>query len=42
MFIPLVVYIFLNVGSDLVLYVLELVVSSYKFYSSGNAGMSIY
>jgi hypothetical protein len=42
MFVPLVVCIFLDVGSNLILYVLELVVSSYEFYSSGNAGMSMH
>jgi hypothetical protein len=41
-FVSLVVCIFLDVGSDLVLYVLELVVSSYEFYGLSNAGMSMY
>jgi hypothetical protein len=41
-FVLLVVCIFLDVGSDLVLYILELVVSSYEFYGSGNTGISIH
>jgi hypothetical protein len=42
MFVLLVVYIFLDIGSNLILYILELVVSLYKFYGSGNTRISIY
>jgi hypothetical protein len=42
MFVLLVVCIFLDVGSNLVFYVLELVVSSYEFYGSSNTGMSMH
>jgi hypothetical protein len=41
-FVLLVVCTFLNIGSDLILYILELVVSSYEFYGSGNTRISMY